>query len=240
MSKPQSIEDLIKHDLQEYEILSSMLSKTVHDINNPLALFVGQLSIMDVLIQRDQLTPEKLEKIINRFKSSSKTLSSRLEYLRNYYKILVDDPNFTQLRNVLDAVVYYYDNLAYKNRINLSHNLEDNSEVELDISSRELFIITKHLIQNSLESLVDSNKEGGGNIIIDCKLNDNSVTISVQDDGAGLIAPLEKAVEIGYSTKEEHSGHGLSIVKYLLDSKNLKLIYEKNEKTSFSVSYPKK
>ena len=241
MGKEITIQELINHDMREYEMVSSMLSKTVHDVNNPLAVFIGQLSILDLLKKKDQLTPEKLDKVISRFKSSTVTFGTRLELLRNYYKVLLNESDFSKLANIITSVTYYLENDAYKNGINLTHNYETEEEIELQAPSSHIFLVAKHLLQNSLDSLLRQNKEGGGAIELLCDIQPDSVKMTVTDTGPGLICELNMAMEQGYTTnKDGKGGYGLTIIKDILDQHGLKLIYDKSDKCTFSVTWPRK
>lgn len=238
MAKQITEQDLINSNLNEYLRFSNMLSKTVHDINNPLAVFIGQLSIIELMKERDMLTPEKLDQILSKLDSSSKTFKERLDHLRGFYKVPVNDENFQQLNQILTSVTYYFENETYLNGINMSLSVDEG--LELKIGADKLFIITKNLIQNSIEAINQHNKDGG-TIKIFCEDLGDSVKVSVSDSGPGLLCPLENACELGYTTKSEnHPGFGLAMVREVLKQNKLELQYIKEENSIFSVIYPKK
>lgn len=236
MSSDKDIKRIIHHDLSEFERFSSMLSKTVHDVNNPLAVFIGQLSIIELLRERDNLTPEKFDKVLSKFKSSTETFKSRLELLRNFYKVPVNDPSFTKLEQILSCVTYYFENQAFKAGLTLTMHIDFDGEVDID--AKNLFLVVKNLVQNSLEALIEYNT-GGGLVDIKCEIIQKTIKLTVSDDGPGLICPLDLACELGYTTKTmEHSGFGLSIISQILKERKLNLEYKKTDKTEFSVIFP--
>lgn len=236
MEKNISIEEVISHDMKEYTNLSGMLSRTVHDINNPLAVFIGQLSIIEILQERDKLTPEKLEKIMKRFQASAKGFEKHIQFLKNYYKVLLNDSHFKNFDNAITSVFYYFENQAAQSGINLE--LECDESFELEIKNNELFLITKHLIQNAIESLKSQDKEAG-KIVISCKKIKTLLVVSISDTGLGLSCPLSEACDTDYTTqKNKESGLGLAIVQNLLRKNSLELSYSHGEKAVFSVEYP--
>lgn len=238
MERDVNISELLNRDIEEYNRFSSMLSKSVHDINNPLAVFIGQVSIIELLQQRGKLDLEKMEQIVDKFKTSSETLKERIGYLRNYYKVLIDDPMFSKLNNAIASACYIFENEAYQAGIDIT--VKHLNDIEVILPTSQVHIITKHLIQNAMESLTRNNKDGGGNISVQCtRTNDGHVEVIVQDDGPGLICPLELAVELGYTTKiEKTGGTGLAIIKKILDLHKIELNYSSKLGACFSFKIP--
>ncbi|MFT6630659.1 MAG: two-component system C4-dicarboxylate transport sensor histidine kinase DctB [Bacteriovoracaceae bacterium] len=238
MTKNITEQDLINNSLNEYLRFSNMLSKTVHDINNPLAVFIGQLSIINLMRERDMLTPEKLDLILSKFASSSETFKDRLENLRGFYKVPINDASYQKLHQIMYSISYYFENEAYNNNINMS--LDVGEDIELQIGADKLFIICKNLIQNSIESIVQNSKDGG-NLQIKCEDLGQEVRVSIIDSGPGLVCPLEMALELGYTTRtKSNPGFGLAMVSELLKQNKLELTYKKEENCMFSIIYPKK
>ncbi|MBT4792640.1 MAG: HAMP domain-containing histidine kinase, partial [Halobacteriovoraceae bacterium] len=226
-------------NVKEYELFSKMLSKTVHDINNPLAVVIGQASIMEMLIQKDKLTPEKLEKIIAKFKSSTEVFKDRLSQLRGFYKVPMNDPDYSKLTQLLESVCYYFDGDCSHGGITL--NFTGDTDYEIDFKTSELFIILKSLVQNSMEAIIDHNKDNGGSITINCEKREQNIVVKVIDSGPGLVCELPIACEPGYTTKSlNHPGLGLSMVQHLLNQKNLLLHYGISDAVEFSITFSTK
>ena len=83
-----STKEMAQIELEELELITSMLSKSVHDINNPLSVIIGQVSIIETLQKMDKLTPDKLNRILEIFKSSTDKFQSRINGLRAFYKVI--------------------------------------------------------------------------------------------------------------------------------------------------------
>jgi signal transduction histidine kinase len=232
MTKEVNINQIFNRDIEEYKRLSSMLSKSVHDINNPLAVFIGQISIIELLQKRGQLDDEKMEKIIEKFKSSSETLKERIGRLRNFYKVPINDPMFGTLENAVNSACYIFENETYL--AGITYTTETISDINVDIPSNNVFLVVKHLVQNAVDSLL-SNAKDGGNIHIKMIEDDASVIISVEDSGPGLLCDLNLAQELGYTTKANQTGGtGLALIQKIFTDNKVELKYEGSPSCKFS------
>jgi signal transduction histidine kinase len=223
---------IIQHDLNELSKYSSMLSRTVHDINNPLAVFVGQISILEMLIEKDKLTPEKLDKVISKFKSSTDKFRSRLEDLRSFYKVPLNDQDFNKLGNILDSTLYFYENQLYNNDI--SYEIKIDKSADFKIPGPHLFLCFKHIIQNSIEALTNVDE---GKITVTSSKTDDVLTIKIKDNGPGLKVSFDDSCILGYSTKPQSGlGSGLSIVKALSIKDNFEILYNYDKGAEFIIN----
>lgn len=91
--------------LKEYDLIANMLSKSIHDINNPFAVIIGQMSILEILLEKDQLEPEKLKKVIDKVKVGTEKMKQRMEELRSFYKITQNDPLFDKWQAIIKNVL---------------------------------------------------------------------------------------------------------------------------------------
>lgn len=237
MSKKLDIDEIYNRDLEEFSRLSSMLSKSVHDINNPLAVFIGQVSIIELLQKRNQLDEEKMTKIIEKFKSSTETLKERIGNLRNFYKIIINDPHFPTLENAIQSACYIFENETYLKGIN--YNIKTIPEIKVNMAQNEVFLIIKHLVQNAIESLAMEAKDGG-EIKVEVHEQDQFALISVEDSGPGLLCELNLACELGYTTKKQNNcgGTGLALVQKILQKHGVTLNYEITPRCKFSFHIP--
>jgi signal transduction histidine kinase len=234
--KEITTKDLIDNSLSEFQLFSNMLSKTVHDINNPLAVLIGQLSIVDILKEQDKLTPEKMDKILEKINSSTVTFKERLDHLRSFYKIPLNDKDYQSVNQVCYSVIYYLDKMAFQNDINISLSIDE--EIKTAIPADKLFIVVKNLVQNSIETLISTSKQGGA-VYITVKKNETGAELSVEDTGPGLVCDLDMAIELGYTTMPHpHKGHGLGVASFILEEYNSQLQYSAKDRTKFWMELP--
>lgn len=140
----------IEDDKKTFNQVANMLSKTVHDLNNPLAVFVGQTSILELLIKQDKLSPEKLEKVITKFKSSLDIFKSRLGQFREFYKIPQQDSEFLSIFSVMKSLHYFFLAPCYDK--NISFNLKfPESDFKPNMDQMDLFLGLKYIIDDLFE-----------------------------------------------------------------------------------------
>ena len=231
---------ILQNNLNEAYRFSKMLSKTVHDINNPLAVLIGQLSIVDILKQRDQFTEDKQTIIFDKLNSSAKLFKERLDHLRGFYKVLLNDESFSDLNQILHSIQYYFEPELYEHSIKLE--LECSDSINSKLTSAQLFYLIKHFVQNSIENIVES-KIQAGIVKIHCEAQEETIRVTVSDNCPELIAPLSTVLDLGHTSKSDviHPGIGLNIAKNILESVKSELTYSRlKDINQFSCIIPKK
>jgi signal transduction histidine kinase len=73
-------------------------------------------------------------------------------------------------------------------------------------------------IRNALEAVATANRTETHPVIITWGETDVDYWVSVLDRGVGIVGPVEAAFEIGKSTKQGHSGFGLSIARQAIET----------------------
>lgn len=90
---------------------------------------------------------------------------------------------------------------------------------QLDPTLEEISDIKTAVSEAVTNSIIHGYGEGDGTILIDCKICDRSIEITVKDMGVG-IEDIEKAKEPLFTTKEkeERSGMGFVFMDVFMDS----------------------
>ncbi|MDP4089206.1 MAG: sensor histidine kinase [Bacillota bacterium] len=105
---------------------------------------------------------------------------------------------------------------AEESRVKLQ--IDENSKLTRlpqDMASEEIGSLVGNLIENSLDEVKN---DGTGAIYIRIVEKENFLNIEVEDNGGGIPAEYrEKIYEQGFSTKEGQRGHGMYIVKKIVD-----------------------
>lgn len=106
------------------------------------------------------------------------------------------------------------------------------------ITPEEIISIVGNLIENSLDEVKN---DGSGLIYIKIVQNENFLNITIRDNGGGI--PLEyreKIYEQGFSTKDGQRGHGMYIVKKIIDESNGTINFEIDEGVLWNITIPMK
>ena len=230
-----TLDKLVAHDLDEYKRISSMLSKTVHDINNPLAVFVGQLSILEILLKKEPLDLEKIEKVVSKFKSSSTNFSVQIEKLRSFYKVPQSDSQFNQFHHVITALSSYFEHECYEKEITLNFS-EPIKDLMLATPVDQMFIILKHLIQNAITISKENNCH---EVNIEFKVENNLLLINIADQAKKLDGEFSKLSDLGSTFwKKPAPGFGLSIATHLCQKNKIQMQYSNKEFGLIRLSIP--
>ncbi len=104
------------------------------------------------------------------------------------------------------------------------------------MTSEEIVSVVGNLIENSLDEVKN---DGTGFIYIKIVENEHFLSIKVKDNGGGI--PLEyreKIYEQGFSTKEGQRGHGMYIVKKIIDEFNGTIKFDVDEGVLWDITIP--
>lgn len=220
-------------ELEEYKLIATMLSKSVHDMNNPLSVIIGQLSIIEALEQAGKMTPEKFQKIMGIFKSSADRFRIRLDELRAFYKIVQDDNKFNNLSQVLCSVSYLFENECYVSEIHLQTELEE--DLPIEFGRDKLFLIFKSLVKNSIESI--QKKDSGEKLITIKNFQDNPKIIMLEDTGTDFPGDLISNQHAD-SDADDKLGRGTAVVLTLCKELNIKINYSHNTTNIITLELP--
>ncbi|MBD8070855.1 ATP-binding protein [Bacillus sp. PS06] len=196
-------DDLIRRS-ENLSVIGELAAGIAHEIRNPLTSLKGFLQLIEHG-GTNELTR----------KSYSKVMLNEIERINEIVGelLLLSKPKkmelkFTNLRNILDSVVFLLNTQAilYNIQIHLISPLKEN-HVKIYCDETKIKQVFINLIKNCIESM-----ENGGNIEITVNAIDDKVCIEVSDQGVGI--PKEKLESIGkafYSTKANGTGLGLMV-----------------------------
>ncbi|WP_411168376.1 ATP-binding protein [Clostridium sp. MB05] len=137
----------------------------------------------------------------------------------------------------LSALLLAKYNKAEECRVKLK--IDENSKLKNlpeCMSSEEIVSVMGNLIENSLDEVKN---DGTGLIYIKIVEDKHFLNIKVKDNGGGI--PLEyrgKIYQQGFSTKEGQRGHGMYIVKKIIDEMNGTIEFHVDEGVLWNIDIP--
>ena len=211
------------HDATERQVadhLSSTRTRTrkiVHEINNPLSIIKNYLKVLAARRDADAAGSHELriiEEEINRVAGLARALAASSQETPEPLDVV--DVNAI----VLDMLSLVQNSYAHTKAIRLNHDLDD--QIPTLTADRNLLKqALLNLIKNAVEAMPD-----GGMVFIATRLLsdipqkdgavhvDGLIRISVCDDGPGIDRQVREDLFRPFvSTKRDHDGLGLSIVK---------------------------
>lgn len=119
----------------------------------------------------------------------------------------------------LSAILFSKYNKAEENRVKFK--IDENSSITSlpqFMTSEEIVSIIGNLIENSLDAV---SNDGDGQIYIKIEQQSKFLKIYLKDNGPGIKKEYrDKIYDQGFTTKEGDRGHGMSIVKEIVDQAN--------------------
>jgi two-component system nitrogen regulation sensor histidine kinase NtrY len=208
-------DDQIKKSLEgRYDAWSLIAKKLAHEIKNPLTPI--QLSLDRINNKfKDQITTDK-----NLFEDHIHTINTQIIEITNLLNSFSDfarmpEPIFlsNNFVEILEKAI-----LPYKtNYPNIVIDIQSELKSEfIKCDKNQIFRLFTNLIKNSIESILEKNSTSP-NIFIYLQEGKNSIDVLFQDNGLGFEAnQLENVSEPYYTTKDNGSGMGLSIVSKIV------------------------
>ena len=206
------------------------LSKTFHEIKNPLTLINSSLQLI-----QDEHPEVTTFRFWNQTMEDIKNLRNLLDELSSFQKGNV--LNMTKINlfdfteDLLESTAGFL--LETGTPLTLESTIDDLDFYADDVKLRQAII---NLLKNAAES-----SASGSPIILRMTADTQWLYISVADKGCGISKEhLEKIFEPFHTTKSYGTGLGLPIVKKIIESHNGKLTLKSKEGagTTFLISLP--
>ena len=190
-----------------------------HDLKNP---FNSILGFSDLLLDNlENISPEKLFKMVTTINSSAKSAYKLLENLLEWARTQTGKIEFrqerTSLKSVFDSALEITQGIALNKNISLGFELAEDFEVFVDRNM--VSTILRNLITNSIKY---TNK--GGNIRVVSRQDDYQSSISVIDNGVGIdpviigkLFKISEKVSTAGTEKEGGTGLGLLLCKEFVE-----------------------
>lgn len=211
------------NQINENNKMYESLFKITHEIKNPIAVIKGYLDMYDD-------NPENHKKYINIIKGEVNRLLILLEdFLSiNRLKIKKDIIDITLL---IEEVIENFKPIIKNKHIKINFK-QDEIFIEADYDRlKQVFI---NLIKNSIEAISDN-----GIIDINIKIYEDSIMISVKDNGIGMKKEeLEKLKYPFYTTKPNGTGLGLYLSKEIINKHNGSMTFESIDGMNIKIKLP--
>ncbi len=222
---------------EQLAALTTLAAGVAHEIKNPLGSISIYIQLIEKIIKNNIDKNFKFYEDINEYTNIIKEEISRLEDTINSFlfsvrklELELKEVNINKL--ILDTISF------------LKYEIENNNiniEVKFDIENLILKIDEKYIkqsliniIQNSIDSIIESRKEKR-NILIKLKVLENNAIINIKDTGKGIEKDkLSKIFEPYFTTKRSGTGLGLTNVARIIEAHNGNINIE-NTKNGVSV-----
>lgn len=220
--------------------LGEMAGGIAHEINNPLAVIQGKLTLIKLQVESESPSKKKILENVTGARETVKRISQIVTGMKTIARDGTHDPYAKiNLSTVIENTLQLCEERFRYHGVTLDlEKLDKNIEVEAqEVSIGQVFL---NLLNNAFDSIQTQENKW---IKISSHFFKNKIEIKIIDSGAGIKpADREKIFRPFFTTKEtgKGTGLGLSISKGILESHGGDLIYDfRQSNTTFVVSLPR-
>ncbi|MBN1115331.1 MAG: PAS domain S-box protein [Oligoflexia bacterium] len=189
-------------------ILASGIS---HEINNPLMIIYGNLSLMRDYLEARENKDEYLINSLDKQEYSIKRIGTILEGLRTYARVEKETEGFVDVHQIITQTTDIVKGIFESKGININLILNaDKTSVNGD--SGEFRQVIMNLVQNAFDAFDKCPENKKQLITIETRNMTKEIIINVSDTGCGI--PEENLgiiFDTFFTTKDPHKGTGLGL-----------------------------
>jgi len=190
------------------EQLDQFANAVSHDLRNPLNVAKGYTEVLETALSRlktdEKPDPEQLQSQLSQIEHSHRRMSAIIDDLRTMAK-QGDAVEDTEPMDLAAAV-----NSAWSNVALPEASIEVSSTGTIHVDRSRLLSILENLFRNAAD-------HGPEDVTLEVGFTDDGFYVA--DDGPGIPDDeVDEIFEYGYTTHDEGTGFGLSIVKMMTDS----------------------
>jgi two-component system nitrogen regulation sensor histidine kinase NtrY len=209
--------------------------QVAHEIKNPLTPMKLNIQYLQQAIATDRPDLDKLAlKVSNVLIEQIETLNVIASEFSNFAKMPDASPEDLNIKESLQTLIELFEKT---NDVHIEL-MPDNASLMVYMDKGYLIRVFTNLIQNALQSVEEGNN---AKIIISYEQKENSVVITIEDNGTGIPKELQdKLFQPYFTTKSSGTGLGLPMTKNLVENSDGSIWFETKEGigTKFFVKLP--
>jgi signal transduction histidine kinase len=223
------------HDknLNQVNVLAQEL---VHEIRNPLNSINLNLQLLEEDLTEGQGNADDLQQRVRRIRGEVEHLDRILTDFRRYAQLAPVTVETCDLAMLIEEVLDFNEPEAQRQNIQVIHEIQELPSIELDREQFKQALL--NLILNANQAMED-----GGQLTVRAKPLNGQIQIDVEDTGRGIQPDrIDKIFDLFFSTKEDGTGVGLTIVKQVIEGHDGYVSVESvpDQGTKFSILLPAK
>jgi PAS domain S-box-containing protein len=226
--------------------IGEMISAIAHQWNEPLVEISAIVQDLQLQHQTGELTKKDIEAYVNDSMVQIQYMSKTLKDFRDFLKPSVQKSHFNikdafeEVLNILERQIKY----SYIN-LNIFYNTDKLMVYGYKNEFMQVLITILNNAKDAILNVRSKDKEHHGKISISISANDDTISISIHDNGCGVRQiDKDKVFDPYYSTKSKGNGIGLYMSKILICEKMNGDIYfvdeekQDDECTSLTIELP--
>jgi len=207
-------------EAQRLAQLGRLVSDMVHEVNNPLMIISGRVSLALRKGVKDKSLVKMMEVISGQCVLAQDIIRRLLQYARTG-KVKTEP---VDIRETLNLIVDLFRHHFAKSGITIKKNIARDVPAVM-ANDKKLQEVFMNIIRNAADAMPD-----GGEITVKARREENIVRIDITDTGEGMPAEVMKKIfEPFYTTKKEGTGLGLALCHTIIRQHGGKLKYKSAE-----------
>jgi signal transduction histidine kinase len=220
--------------------LGEMAGGIAHEVNNPLAVIVGNCAQVVRMLKDTEVDRPKISEKMDKITKTSFRIGKIITGLRSFSRQSDQDPFiYTKVSQMLDDTFELCKEKFHQNGIKI--NIETVPEIEIPIRPIQVSQVLINLMNNSYDAVQKIEREKRL-INITFEKTELDLVISISDSGPGVSEQIATRIfDPFYTTKEvgQGTGLGLSIARSILLDHQGDIQLVKNAKmTTFQIHLP--
>jgi C4-dicarboxylate-specific signal transduction histidine kinase len=189
--------------------IGEMAAGVGHEINNPLAISMGNTSLLEQELKKDDSCKESIAKKIEKIKHGHDRIRRIVDGMRIYARSDSDLNEIISIRKAIDLTVSLISDIYEKDGVVITRQ-NPTTKFYTKGSLGKLQQIILNLISNAKDSTEGQSKR---EIYLSLKKNDShTFTFAVRDNGCGIPDDIkDKILNPFFTTKEVGKGAGLGL-----------------------------
>ncbi|MEN8761028.1 MAG: PAS domain S-box protein [Thiogranum sp.] len=197
--------------------MGEMASGMAHELNQPLAALVSYTGTAVSLVKSLPAAPPQLLGILERTAEQAQRAGSIIRHLREFVSKERDQKQPLDLDDVIRNLNILLSSELKISKVKLEHRLDGRGHKVL-ANKVQIEQVLVNLVRNSIEAIQSIPKYSGEVILATQLLKDESIEVTVSDNGAGLDAGMiGKLFNPFQTSKASGMGMGLSISRSIIE-----------------------
>ncbi|MBP7652057.1 PAS domain-containing protein [Candidatus Dependentiae bacterium] len=217
--------------------VGKLAANIAHEIRNPLSTIGGFAHRINKSLKTGNISDvqKSTDIICDEVTRLEEILSSIMDFTRSG----MVNKNLCRIKEIVDKSLFILTNVLETESIRIEY-LDDSGNLEIICDSQKIKQVLINIFKNSIESIAESRKKPGC-IKIHTIAEENFCKIIVSDTGAGMNEEsLLNLFSPFFTTKENGTGLGMTIVKNIIEAHNGRINYTSkvNEGTVVTIELP--
>ncbi|OUR97419.1 hypothetical protein A9Q84_13925 [Halobacteriovorax marinus] len=181
-----------------------------HEINNPLAIIQGNLSILRKKFEKIPGIDEKYKAYIHKCTLAVKRIANIVKGLRSFSRSDVDHVEYFDIQDSVDEILIMVDDIYTKKGINITYDCADENHIyEVHANRGKFQQVIINLLSNAKDAIEDNEEK---NIHISNSSSEDNFKVCIEDNGKGIPKAIkEKIFESFFTTKDINKGTGIGL-----------------------------